>query len=73
MVDLNETRAGQGKKQTKVLFLVLFLRQSQLAGPHDRFYPPLDLELPEDAQVVPFDGAQGDEKPVRRPSHGAMP
>ena len=65
MADPNETRAGQGKEQTKVLFWVLFLRQSQLASPNYRLCPPPDLELPEDAQVVPLDGAQGDEKPVR--------
>jgi len=43
----------------------LFLREAQLSGPDYRLGPPLDLELPENALIVPLDGAQGDEKPVR--------
>jgi hypothetical protein len=48
-----------------VLFWVLFLREAQLAGPDYRLGLPLDLEPPENALIVPLDGAQGDEKPVR--------
>jgi hypothetical protein len=65
MVYPKETRGGHGNQETKVLFWVLFLREAQLAGPDYRLGPPLDLELPENALLVPLDGAQGDEKPVR--------
>src|SRR6266542_1634963 len=37
---------------TKVLFGVLFLRQTQLAGARDSFGAPLDLEFAKDLPIV---------------------
>ena len=54
MVYPKETRGGHGNQETKVLFWVLFLREAQLAGPDYRLGPPLDLELPENALIVPL-------------------
>jgi hypothetical protein len=49
---------------TKVLFGVLFLRQTQLAGARDSFGAPLDLEFAKDPPVVSFHRVQGEEEPL---------
>jgi len=49
---------------TKVLFGVLFLRQTQLAGARDSFGAPLDLEFAEDLPIVSFHRVQGEEEPL---------
>ena len=40
------------------------LQQAQLAGAGDGFGAALHLEFVEDPAVVPFDGVQGQEKPL---------
>ena len=47
---------------TKVLFGVLFLRQTQLAGARDSFGAPLDLEFAKDLPIVSLDRVQGEEQ-----------
>ena len=42
----------------------LKLQQAQLASTRYRFGATLDLKLVEDAPVVPFDRAQGEEQPL---------
>ncbi len=49
---------------TKVLFGVLFLRQTQLAGARDSFGAPLDLEFAKDLPIVSLDRVQGEEEPL---------
>ena len=44
--------------------LTFRLQQTQLAGAGDRFGAPLDLEFAKDFPIVPFDRAQGEEKPL---------
>jgi hypothetical protein len=40
------------------------LQQAKLAGARYRFGAPSNLELTKDVPVVPFDGNQGEEKPL---------
>ena len=40
------------------------LQQAQLAGARYRFGAPPNLEFAKDVPVVPFDGTQGEEKPL---------
>ena len=42
----------------------LLLQQAQLVGAGDGFGAALHLEFVEDPAVVPFDGVQGQEKPL---------
>ena len=41
-----------------------FAKKTQLAGAGDRFSTPLNLQLAEDAAVMPFDGIQGEKEPL---------
>ena len=47
-----------------MLFGVLFLRQTQLAGARDSFGAPLDLEFAKDLPIVSLDRVQGEEEPL---------
>jgi hypothetical protein len=40
------------------------LQQTQLTATRNRFGAPLDLQLLKDISIVPFDGTQGEEKPL---------
>src|SRR5438552_2633647 len=57
-------RRGVRGRDTKVLFGVLFLPQTQLAGARDSFGAPLDLELAKDLPIVSLDRVQGEEEPL---------